>query len=75
MLNQYRASKERPAPQIVDREAPMVIDATFIEPPRFSGLQQGEVLDRWYDRPAIVAPLLTFGAVLLAAGVVIAGGV
>ena len=25
--------------------------------PRFSGLQQGEVIARWYDRPSIVGPL------------------
>ena len=45
------AKAERPAPQLVDREAPLDV-------PRFSGLQQGEVIDRWYDRPGIVGPLL-----------------
>ena len=32
MLNKHRADKERPAPRIVDRKAPIWLDAEFITP-------------------------------------------
>ena len=46
-------------------EAPMVIDAEYIDgPPRFAGLQQGDVLSRWHgEAPGMFS---SYGLAILA---------
>jgi hypothetical protein len=61
-----------PAPRGNAKEAPMVIDADYIDitPDHFAGLQNGDVLARWFGPSITVKPVSL--ALILTAGVVLA---